>query len=212
MRTIGLTGGIGSGKSTVAQMLAEENITIIDADALSRGLTQTGGAAMASIELVFGAAMMATDGSLNREAMRTLMLGDTSAKARLEAIIHPLVGEQIHAQLARASDAGAKLAVVDIPLLVEAGVRWRKRLDAVWVVDCLPATQIERVRARSAWPLAQIEAVMAAQSLRDQRLACADAVICNESVSLVQLKQSVKTWLALNSWPQAVKAGLTSGL
>jgi dephospho-CoA kinase len=203
MRTIGLTGGIGSGKSTVAKMLAEEGIPIIDADALSRGLTQAGGAAMAAISQAFGAGMIAQDGSLNRDAMRALMLQDACAKARLEAIIHPLVGQQINAQLAKAHGSGAALAVVDIPLLAEGGAQWRGRLDAVWVVDCLPATQIARVQARSGWPLAQVEAVMAAQISWQRRLACADAVISNEGVSLAQLKDQVLALLKQQNLPTA---------
>jgi dephospho-CoA kinase len=196
MRTIGLTGGIGSGKSMVARMLAEEGIPIIDADALSHGLTQVGGAAMVAIKQAFGATMISKDGSLNREAMRALILQDAGAKARLEAIIHPLVGQHINAQLAKTQSAGAALAVVDIPLLAEGGARWRGRLDAVWVIDCLPATQIARVQARNGWPVAQIEAVIAKQVSRQQRLACADAVISNEGVSLAQLKDQVLALLA----------------
>lgn len=197
MRTIGLTGGIGSGKSTVAKILANAGIAVVDADALSRLLTQAGGAAMPEISQVFGASMLAADGSLNRDAMRSLMLEDANAKARLEGILHPLVGQQIDAQLAQARHAGAALAVVDIPLLVEGGPRWRSRLDAVWVVDCLPQTQISRVQARSGWPLAQIEAVMATQASRARRLASADAVISNEGVSLDALQSQVLTLLAL---------------
>jgi dephospho-CoA kinase len=197
MRTIGLTGGIGSGKSTVAKILAHAGMAVVDADALSRALTQAGGAAMPEISQVFGASMLAADGSLNRDAMRSLMLEDASAKARLEGILHPLVGQQIDAHLSQARRAGAALAVVDIPLLVEGGVRWRSRLDAVWVVDCLPQTQISRVQARSDWPLAQIEAVMASQASRARRLACADAVISNEGVSLDALQSQVLTLLAL---------------
>jgi dephospho-CoA kinase len=199
MRTIGLTGGIGSGKSTVAKILADEGIPIIDADALSRTLTAAGGAAMEAIRQTFGANMIAEDGGLNRELMRDLMLQDSGAKVRLEAIIHPLVGQQIEAHLARAKSSGAGLAVVDIPLLAEGGVRWRSRLDAVWVVDCLGATQIARVQAGSGWPLAQIEAVMAAQSSRVQRLACADGVIDNEGLSLAQLKKQVLLLLTLQN-------------
>jgi dephospho-CoA kinase len=197
MRTIGLTGGIGSGKSTVAKILANAGIAVVDADALSRALTQAGGAAMPEISQVFGASMLAADGSLNRDAMRSLMLEDASAKARLEGILHPWVGQQIDVQLAQARRAVAALAVVDIPLLVEGGVRWRSRLDAVWVVDCLPQTQISRVQARSGWPLAQIEAVMATQASRARRLASADAVISNEGVSLDALQSQVLTLLAL---------------
>jgi dephospho-CoA kinase len=195
MRTIGLTGGIGSGKSTVAKMLAEKRIPIIDADVISKALTQAGGAAMAAIAQTFGEGMLAQDGSLNREAMRALMLQDASAKARLESLIHPLVGQQIDAQLGQAKASGAALAVVDIPLLVEGGSRWCSRLDAVWVVDCEPTTQVARVQARSGWPLAQIEAVMAAQASRAQRLACADVVISNEGLSLAQLQEQVSALL-----------------
>jgi dephospho-CoA kinase len=191
MRTIGLTGGIGSGKSTVAAVLAEAGVPIVDADAISRALTQVGGAAMMAIRIAFGSDVVSPDGSLNREAMRALMLNDTTAKSKLEAIIHPLVGEHIDHHLALAQAAGAAWAVVDIPLLVESGTRWRTRLDAVWVVDCLPATQIARVQARSGWPLAQIEAVMAVQASRAQRLASADAVINNEGLSLDELRVQV---------------------
>jgi dephospho-CoA kinase len=196
MRTIGLTGGIGSGKSTVAKILANAGIAVVDADAISRALTQASGAAMPEFSKIFGASVVAADGSLNRDAMRALMLEDASAKARLEGILHPLVGQQIDAQLTQARRAGAALAVVDIPLLVEGGPRWRSRLDAVWVVDCLPQTQISRVQARSGWPLAQIQAVMAAQASRAQRLASADMVISNEGLSLDALQSQVLALLA----------------
>ncbi len=204
MQTVGLTGGIGSGKSTVAKILADEGIPLIDADALSRSLTQTGGAAMVAIEEVFGKNVIAQEGGLNREAMRTLMLENSQAKARLEAIIHPLIGQQINEQLAHAQASGAILVVVDIPLLVEGGLRWRSRLDAIWVVDCLPATQIERVKVRNGWSLAQIEGVMAAQANREQRLACADAVISNEGIGLAQLSEQVMTLLNLQNLATSV--------
>lgn len=193
MRTVGLTGGIGSGKSTVAAMLAQLGARIIDADAVSRASTQAGGAAMAAIHQAFGASVISADGSLNREAMRELMLQDSSAKARLEAIIHPIVGRVMTEQQQAAQIAGCRLAVMDIPLLVEGAARWRPRLEAVWVVDCMPQTQIQRVMQRSGWPQAQVEAIMAAQATRAQRLACADAVIINEGVSLQQLQQQVET-------------------
>jgi dephospho-CoA kinase len=195
MRCVGLTGGIGSGKSTVAKLLQAQGAALIDADAISRSSTQAQGAAMPAIDKAFGAQMLAPDGSLNREAMRNLMLQDASAKARLEAIIHPLVGREMAAQQAKARQAGCRLAVLDIPLLVEGAARWRPQLDAVWVVDCLPTTQVQRVQQRSGWPLAQIEAVMVAQASRAQRLACADAVLFNEGLSLDELAQEV-TFLA----------------
>jgi dephospho-CoA kinase len=191
MRKIGLTGGIGSGKSTVAAMLVDAGVTLVDADAISRRATQSGGAAIPAIRASFGDAVIAPNGSLIRDAMRQMMLHDASVKARLEALLHPLIVQQINDQLLAAERCGAQMAVVDIPLLVEGGERWRNRLEAVWVVDCLPQTQIARVIARSAWPLSQVEAVMATQASRAQRLAAADAVIFNEDLSLAQLQQAV---------------------
>lgn len=191
MRKLGLTGGIGSGKSTVASMLVAHGARLIDADALSRTATQSGGAAIPAIRAMFGDAAIAEDGSLNRAAMRQTMLEDARAKAKLEALLHPLIGEQINQQLRHAQDAGVHMAVLDIPLLVEGGTHWRSRCEAVWVVDCLPATQIARVRLRSGWPIAQIEAIMAAQASRSQRLSCADAVIFNDGLSLQALEQQV---------------------
>ncbi len=188
MLKIGLTGGMGSGKSTVAEILAAQGALLIDADAVSRAATQSGGAAMAAIKDAFGTLVMARDGSLNRDAMRQIMLSDTNAKARLEAILHPLIGQRINQLLRQAHEAGAPIAVLDIPLLVEGGARWRSRLDAIWVVDCLPQTQVSRVLMRSGWPLSQIEAVMNSQASRAQRLACADAVIFNENLNLKQLE------------------------
>lgn len=191
MLCIGLTGGIGSGKSTVARLLQARGAAVIDADAISKSTTQANGLAMPEISAAFGSQVMAADGSLNREAMRSLMLQDASAKARLEAIIHPLVGREMAAQQEAARQAGCRLAVLDIPLLVEGAARWRPRLDAVWVVDCLPSTQMQRVQSRSGWPVSQIEAVMASQASRAQRLRCADAVIFNEGLSLHELEQQV---------------------
>lgn len=191
MLTIGLTGGIGSGKSTVARILIEQGVVLVDADALSRSMTESGGAAMPAIQTTFGDGVVAADGSLSREVMRQIMLSDASAKARLEGILHPMIGERINQSLAQAELAGAEITVLDIPLLVEGASRWRSRLDAVWVVDCLPQTQIARVQSRSSWPLAQVEAVMAAQATRHQRLAAADAVIFNDGLSLSELQVHV---------------------
>lgn len=201
MYTIGLTGGIGSGKSTVAKMLHDVGVALVDADAMARGLTVAGGAAMPEISRLFGASAVAPDGSLDREAMRKMMLQDASARARLEGILHPWVAQQIEAQLARARDAGAAAAVLDIALLVEGGLRWRRRLDAVWVVDCLPQTQVLRVQARNGWPLAQIQGMMAMQASRAQRLSSADAVIYNEALSLDALRAQVRALCQIGSFP-----------
>jgi dephospho-CoA kinase len=201
MRKIGLTGGIGSGKSTVARILGEQGLAVVDADAISRAVTQSGGAAMPLIRATFGDSVLATDGSLSRDSMRKLMLSNASIKARLEGILHPLIGEQINQSLSRAEQSGAEAAVLDIPLLVEGDrkdtVRWRHRLDLVWIVDCLRETQIARVQMRSGWALAQIEAVMTAQASREQRLAVADAVIFNDELSLEALEIEVLALLNL---------------
>jgi dephospho-CoA kinase len=184
---LGLTGGIGSGKSTVAKMLEIHGATVIDADAISRACTAPGGSAIASIAATFGAAFVAADGSLNRERMRTLVFEKPSARLTLEAIVHPVVGNEIRRQ----TDAAATHCIVfDIPLLVESP-RWRTQLDRVLVIDCLPATQSHRVRERSGWNDATIDAVMRSQSPRAQRLAAADVVIFNDGVGLEQLHHLV---------------------
>ena len=196
MFQLGLTGGIGSGKSTVASMLQQLGGALIDADAISRLSTQANGSAIDAIRFAFGQSVLTPDNALNREAMRNMMAQQPDAKARLEFIIHPIVGNQINAQLEDAQNADVKLVVLDIPLLAEGSSRWRSRLDAVWVVDCLPATQIVRVRSRSGWPLEQIQAVMALQSPRAQRLRSADAVIYNEGLSLDTLSALVQRMAA----------------
>ena len=183
---LGLTGGIGSGKSTVAALLAQCGAGVIDADAISRALTASGGAAIAPIRAQFGAAFIAADGAMDREHMRLRVFADPQAKAKLEAIIHPLVGQQVAAQAQALAHAGARCIVFDIPLLVESG-HWRKRLQRVLVVDCSPATQINRVQARSGLPGEQVQRIMATQASRQQRLAAADLVLCNEEISLIEL-------------------------
>ena len=176
---LGLTGGIGSGKSTVAQMLAVQGAAIIDADAISRATTAAGGAALPTITQQFGAHLIAPDGALDRTAMRALVFDDTDARQRLEAIIHPLVAQETDRQARLALDAGRRLLVFDVPLLVESGARWRAKVDRVLVIDCDSATQIDRVMARNALPRDQVEQIVAAQASRAQRLAAADLVIFN---------------------------------
>lgn len=188
---LGITGGIGSGKSTVSAIFAECGASLIDADAISRQSTAAGGAAMPAIESAFGSALLATDGSLDRDAMRALIFSQPEAKSRLEAIIHPLVGQAIADQVQKAKEAGSKLVVLDIPLLVESP-HWRLQLDAVLVVDCSVETQIHRVMQRSGWPKSQVEQVIVAQASRSQRLAAADCVICNDNIDLATLKTRVR--------------------
>ncbi len=186
VRRIGLTGGIGSGKSTVAGMLAKCGAVIVDADAISRQATAASGAAIPAIEKIFGVSFLTPAGALDRDAMRQLVFSDPAAKLRLEAIIHPLVAAETVRQVRDAESAGAQCIVFDVPLLVESG-RWRHQVDQVLVVDCTEERQISRVMARSGWSRDAVLKVMAGQASRAQRLAAADISIYNESDSLTEL-------------------------
>lgn len=190
MKTLGLTGGIGSGKSTVSAMLVELGAALIDADANARSVTVPGGAAIAPIRAQFGDALITAEGALDRARMRELAFRDPAAKRQLEAIVHPLVGELGRQQLEAARAAGHACVVYDIPLLVESG-RWRALLDAVLVVDCRPETQVARVMARSGLTEEAVRAIMAAQASRAERLAAADTVIYNDGISLDALRNAV---------------------
>ena len=190
---IGLTGGIGSGKSPVAAMLVEQGAALIDADAISRACTAAGGAALPAIAREFGPQLIAADGALDRAAMRELVFRDPDARQRLEAIVHPLVGAETERQARQALAQGRRLLVFDVPLLVESIERWRQRVDRIVVVDCEPETQIARVMARNQLPRAQVEQILAAQASRAQRLAVADAVIFNGAdVTLQALRAQVR--------------------
>jgi dephospho-CoA kinase len=187
---LGLTGGIGSGKSTVAGMLADLGATVVDADAISRAVTAPGGAAIGPLKNAFGAGMVTPDGGLDRDGMRELVFADPTARRRLEEIVHPLVGAAIAAHTEAALAAGARCVVLDIPLLVESG-RWRKALDRVLVVDCQEETQCARVAARSALAPTAVRQIVAAQAPRLTRLAAADYVIFNDGISIEQLGRTV---------------------
>ncbi|MGQ2981786.1 MAG: dephospho-CoA kinase [Polaromonas sp.] len=189
---VGLTGGIGSGKSTVAAMLADCGAAIIDADAISRQTTAPGGAAIPLISQHFGAAMVSADGALDRDRMRALVFSDPEARRQLEAIIHPLVGTETARQARQAEQSGQRCVVFDVPLLVESG-RWRQQVDQVLVVDCSEETQVRRVMARNGWSREQVGQVMAGQASRSQRLAAADVCIANDgAVSLAVLALLVR--------------------
>ncbi|AVZ78426.1 dephospho-CoA kinase [Zoogloeaceae bacteirum Par-f-2] len=175
---VGLTGGIGSGKSAVADGFARLGAAVVDTDRIAHVLTAPGGAAMAQIEAAFGPSVIAADGALDRTAMRELAFSDAAARTRLEAILHPLIRSESARQCAAAQ---APYVVLVVPLLIESG-HWRERCDRLCVVDCPEALQIERVRARSALPEAQIRAIMAAQANRAERLAVADDVIDNSGL------------------------------
>jgi len=191
MIRVGLTGGIGSGKSTVLQFLTNLGTAAIDADAISRSVTAPGGAAIPAIVQRFGAGFIGPDGALDRERMRQQVYADPLARRQLEAIIHPLVGQEIERQVEDARSLARRCVVFDIPLLVESG-RWRAKLDRVLVVDCHPDTQLRRVQARSGLAVETIRGIIAAQATRAQRLAAADLVIFNDQFSLAQLQCEVE--------------------
>ena len=193
---LGLTGGIGSGKSTVAGLLAAHHqASVIDADAISRNTTSAGGSALPAIAAAFGAEMIGADGALDRAAMRERVYQDAEARHRLEAIIHPLVAQETDRQAQQALASGAPLLVFDVPLLVEAGARWRARVDQVMVVDCDAQTQLARVMQRNGLPREQVEAIIAAQASRCQRLSCADTVVFNGlGVDLTLLDTQLGAW------------------
>lgn len=187
---LGLTGGIGSGKSTASGMFAALGAAIIDADGISRSLTTPDGAAIEKIKQQFGDAMISTDGSLNRDRMRDLIFTDVGAKKRLEAIIHPLIKLEMQRQDHAAVNSGVKLIVYDIPLLVESQ-NWRPILDKVLVIDCLEQTQINRVMHRNTLKTADVEKIIAAQATRKMRNSAADIVIFNDSITIEQLREQV---------------------
>ncbi|MGB5081505.1 MAG: dephospho-CoA kinase [Burkholderiales bacterium] len=173
--TVGLTGGIGSGKSAVAGLFARRGVTVVDSDEIARELTRAEGAAIDPIRKAFGPGVLGTDGALDRARMRALAFGPTAERRRLEAILHPLIREESARRLER---AGGAYAVLVVPLLVEGGID-RSRYARVVVVDCTEAQQIERVMRRSGLPEQEVRAIMAAQARREERLALADDVIDN---------------------------------
>lgn len=195
---IGLTGGIGSGKSTVAQMLVASGAHLVDLDAISRGLTAPGGAAIPAIAQRFGADLIDAQGAMDRVRMRELAFQQPQALAELEGILHPLIGQQAHALAAQAQTGQA--IVFDVPLLAESGELWRRQVDRVLVIDCSPETQVARVMVRSGWPREAVEQVLAKQAQREVRRAMAHHVILNEGLSLEELRREVtKLWELWNN-------------
>ena len=173
--TVGLTGGIGSGKTAVADLFARRGIAVIDSDEIAHELTRPGGAAIEPIRAAFGAALIGPDGALDRTAMRKLVFGDTRARQRLEAILHPLIGEESARRSRRATSA---YVILVVPLLAEVGAD-RSRYSRVLVVDCTETQQIDRVKRRSGLSEAEARGILSAQATREQRLAHADDVIDN---------------------------------
>jgi dephospho-CoA kinase len=185
---VGLTGGIGSGKSTVARRLAALGALVVDTDALAHALTAPGGAALPAIAAAFGADMIGSDGAMDRARMRTLVFAQPSERLRLEAILHPMIGALTREAAAQA--APGQPVVFDVPLLAESGT-WRARVDRVLVVDCTRETQVARVTQRSNWSAEAVERAIAQQAPRARRRAIADAVIFNDGITLAALEAAV---------------------
>lgn len=175
MFAVGLTGGIGSGKSTVADLFADLGVPVIDTDVIARELTVPGGAALESIHSVFGDAVIQADGSLDRAALRRIVFADVDARRQLETILHPRIRQAVEQACAKLS---APYVLVVIPLLVETG-GYRDLLDRVLLVDCPEALQISRVIARNGLTRDEARAILAAQASRSERLAVADDIIVN---------------------------------
>ena len=194
---VGLTGGIGSGKSTAASQLALLGARVVDTDAIARQLTAAGGLALPAIAASFGNQFLNADG-LDRAAMRQLVFDDPTARVRLEALLHPLIRQQAEAQAA----GPALLLVFDVPLLVESR-GWRQQVDRVLLIDCDVEVQRERVLQRPGWQPAQLDGVLRAQTGRPQRRQAADAVIDNSQLSLQQLGLELRALLL--HWRVAMK-------
>ncbi|MBC7513289.1 MAG: dephospho-CoA kinase [Herminiimonas sp.] len=174
--SVGLTGGIGSGKTTVADMFAAHGAAVIDTDLIAHALTAPDGAAMPAISAAFGAQFVTVSGALDRIRMREAVFSDPAAKTRLEAILHPMI--RVETERATAIAIGTYLLYV-VPLLVESG-SWRGRVDRILVVDCPETLQVARVMQRNAMRETDVRAIMAAQASRAARLAAADDVIVND--------------------------------
>jgi len=185
---VGLTGGIGSGKSTVAGLLRDQGVPVIDADAISRSVTAVGGVALPAIRERFGPLSIAADGAMDRAHMRERVFQNPLERQALEAIVHPWVRQIINEQ---AQACTAAWVVLDLPLLCESE-HWREQVRWVWVVDCEESTQVQRVMARSGWSSEQVLAVMRQQCTREHRLAIAHAVIANEGIDLPELTLAVQ--------------------
>lgn len=173
---IGLTGGIGCGKTTVANLFAARGAAVIDTDQIAHQLTAPGGLAISAIRTQFGDDFLTADGAMDRAKMRACVFGDPAAKRSLESILHPLI--QVETENAAVHAQGSYLLFV-VPLLIESG-RWKQRVDRILVIDCPEEQQIDRVMKRNGLPRSQVLAIMAAQATRETRLAAADDVILND--------------------------------
>lgn len=174
--SVGLTGGIGCGKTTVANRFGALGASLIDTDEIAHALTAPHGAAMPAIVNAFGARFATAEGALDRAAMRALVFSDSTARHRLEAILHPRIRD---AAYAAAAIATGSYVIFVVPLLIESGA-WGERVDRILAIDCAEDVQVARVMARNGMPEQQVRAIMATQVTRAQRLAAADDVVVND--------------------------------
>ena len=202
---VGLTGGIGSGKSTVAATLVACGALLVDTDAIAHALTAPGGAALPALARAFGPEIVGADGAMDRARMRALAFGDVSARRRLEAILHPMIGDEAQRQAALAH---GQPVVFDVPLLT-ASSPWRQRVERLLVVDCREDTQVQRVMQRSGWSAEQVRRVIAQQAPRSERRAIADAVIYNDGLSHEMLQVQVQVlWRHWSHLPRGCATAL----
>lgn len=195
MLRIGLTGGIGSGKSTVADLFADRGITVIDTDRIAHALTAPGSETVTLIGRQFGADLIAADGTLDRARLRQLVFADAAKRAQLEALLHPRIRARTEELMAQAH---GPYCIVVVPLLLEKG--WQSLVDRVLVVDTAPELQLSRTRQRDGRPAAEVHAIIAAQISREKRLAAADDVVHNDAGReelAVQVEQLHRKYLQL---------------
>lgn len=184
--TVGLTGGIGSGKTTVANMFAELGAYLVDTDLIAHALTKENGAAISAIENAFGSGFILPSGAMDRKKMRQHVFSQPEEKKRLEAILHPLIREKTEAA---AKESSGIYTIFVVPLLIESG-SWKQRVSRVLVIDCSEQTQLQRVMNRNSMTQEQVLAIMQTQASRAQRLNAADDVIVSEG-SLDEIKLEV---------------------
>ena len=192
--TVGLTGGIGSGKSVVASLFEKLGAAVVDTDVIAHQLTEAGGAAIPAIQARFGGDFLNADGSLNRSAMRQRVYSDPNAKQALENILHPMIRQRVDAEIATRQ---AQYVMLAVPLLVETGA-YRDRVERVVVVDCSEELQLTRTAARSKLSSAEIKSIMATQAARAERLRHANDIILNNgelgslSISVAVIDQRLR--------------------
>lgn len=200
MLKVGLTGGIGCGKSSAVAIFRSLGVPIVDADHIAREVVQKGEPALTQIAAVFGVEAITTDGELNRAWIRAQIFKDSSVRTQLEGILHPIIHARIRQAMQAAFELGATYVIVDVPLLVEQG--YQSLFDRIIVVDCLPSQQLERVRARDQTADSQTQQIMQVQVSRDLRLQAASDLLDNTSskeVLELQVNQLHKKFLGLSS-------------